>query len=142
MSGLQTHLAAVQEECCFGAGVSDFAEHLVGYWNFEDGPGSATVTDASGNGHDGRIVGSRTDASKYPASSLAGGRYGQSFQGQVPDTVRMEGNDWLPMGKAARTLSWWVKDYHGDGALLGWGTKTDCQAYYIGGRGSGEDSDL
>ena len=142
MSGLQTHLAAVQEECCFGAGVSDFAEHLVGYWNFEDGPGSATVTDASGNGHDGRIVGSRTDASKYPASSLAGGRYGQSFQGQVPDTVRMEGNDWLPMGKAARTLIWWVKDYHGDGALLGWGTKTDCQAYYIGGRGSGEDSDL
>ena len=138
LSVLQSHLAEVQAQCCAGAGVSEYAEHLIGYWNFEDGPGSSVVTDASGNGHDGRIIGSRTGPSKYPASSLAGGSYAQSFQGDVSDTVRMEGNAWLPMHRSPRTLTWWVKGYDGDGSLLGWGTKDGCRGYYIGGRGAGQ----
>ena len=62
-------MAAVQQECCAGAGTSDFAEHLVGYWNFEDGQGSQVASDMSGNQRDAQL-GSTTG---WVDSDLAGG---------------------------------------------------------------------
>ena len=84
-------------------------EHLLGYWNFEDGPGSTTANDASGNGHTGRIHGGRHDASKWPQSGLAGGSYAQDFRGTVDDTMIVGNKAGFPTGNSPRTTMLWSR---------------------------------
>ena len=81
--------------------------HLLGYWNFEDGPSSPTARDASGNGHTGRIHGGRHDASKWPQSGLAGGSFAQDFRGTVDDTIIVDNKAGFPTGNSPRTTMFW-----------------------------------
>ena len=87
--------------------VTRLQQSLIGYWNFEDGPGSATASDASGNGHVGRIKGSRHDAGKWPVSCLAGGSYAQDFRGTIEDTIIVDEKAGMPTGNEPRTTMFW-----------------------------------
>ena len=88
---------------------------LLGYWNFEDGPGSPTASDASGNGHTGRINGGRHDGTKWPQSGLAGGSYAQDFQGSADDTIIVDHLAGFPTGNSPRTTMLWMRSCGGDG---------------------------
>jgi hypothetical protein len=61
--------------CALALGATVAQGALVGYWPFDDGQGT-TVKDASGNGHDGTIVGTATWVSGAP-----GFRWGLQFDG-------------------------------------------------------------
>jgi hypothetical protein len=100
--------------------VARLKEYLVAYWNFEDGPGSSTATDATGNGHDGTWSGEREDATKWPGSPLAGGAHCQDFQGVAEDNIDIPNKIGFPSGAQSRTSMAWVK------ALLAIRTPRNC----------------
>ncbi len=54
---------------------ADITTGLVGYWSLSDGPGSATVTDLSGNGNTGTLM-NYADATYNNMWTAAGDPYG------------------------------------------------------------------
>ncbi len=80
---------------------------LLAYWDFEDGPGSSTLTDRSGNGWHGTLV------SMDPATDWITGRVGTralDFDG-VNDNVTTLATaaDFDIEGRSKRTISGWVR---------------------------------
>jgi hypothetical protein len=78
---------------------------LVGYWDFEDGTGSSTLTDISAGGHHGALV--NMDSSTDWVTGAAGFGTALDFDG---------GNDYVSLGSASRaglaaksaTVSYWA----------------------------------
>ena len=103
LSGLQTHLATVQEECCYDDSAAGLQEDLVAYWNFEEGPGNRGVEDVTGNGHDGTWRSGRSGDDMWIDSPLAGGQYGHDFRGSFDDVIEIAHKDGFPTGSSART---------------------------------------
>ena len=109
---LQSHLQDVQEECCYNEAHSVAARlepNLLGYWQFENGPGERVITDMSDNGRDGRVEEGNPD---WRDSSLAGGSHSMYFNPDRGDIARATGQG-LPRGNEERTLMGWFK--RGDG---------------------------
>ena len=78
---------------------------LIAYWNFEEGSGG-TITDVSGNGHDGTVQGTvthSTDACPFPGSSFACDFGDLAGHIQVPDHAALD-----PTGDF--TFAAWVKN--------------------------------
>ena len=77
----------------------------------------------SGKGHNGAV--SDASESKWPASSLAGGRYAKAFSSRREDTVVVQNREGMPTGNDARTVSYWFKNIKGASAAFGMGCRSD-----------------
>jgi hypothetical protein len=118
----EEHLSRPMSWCNNKFAGCSWATHLMGYWNFEDGPGSTTVTDVTGNGQVGRVVGGSQGTTKWPPSELAGGRFAKSFDDDPNDVIVIEAPRFLPKGRNARTMMFWTKGCgQGDGYILSHG---------------------
>eukprot|EP01052_Picozoa_sp_SAG31_P004107 SAG31_NODE_167_length_21485_cov_31.094922_5_plen_177_part_00 len=109
LGDLQEHLATVQEQCCYGAGGNELAEHLVAYWNFEEGPDHRSAEDVTGNDHTAGWSNGRSGRDKWPDSDVAGGQYGMDFRHDGGDTLTISNHDGFPTGNSDRTFQVWFK---------------------------------
>ena len=80
----------------------DLTDNLVAYFNFEEGPNHDSVTDATGNGHDGTWRGGRQGTDIWVGSPLAGGEYAHDFQGSFDDVIEIAHKDGFPTGNSDR----------------------------------------
>ena len=112
------------------------SNQLLAYFDFDQGP-SRSVSDASGKGRNGAVTDAST--SKWPASSLAGGRYAKIFSSRREDVVRVSSNKvGMPTGNAARTVSYWFKDASGNSAAFGMGCRRQGQGWNMYMKNSGK----
>jgi len=113
-----------------GCGTAGRVAHIIipQYWNFEEGPGSRTAEDVTGNGHDATWRGGRSGADKWPDSALAGGDHAQDFRGTGDDTLRINNKQNFPTGSDDRTfMVWFKKSSRGDMAFFQHGCWRGCQ---------------
>jgi concanavalin A-like lectin/glucanase superfamily protein len=75
----------------------DLARGLVAHWPFDEPSGSTTVTDRSGNGHDGQLTG---------GAWVGAGRFGSGLRLQPGDSVTIPA---FPQATPDWTVSVWIK---------------------------------
>jgi hypothetical protein len=118
----QVLVAVDPDSCASGDGsgcvTPDLLDDLVGYWRFDDGPGSASARDSSGHGNNGALVGLNSN------NVWVSGRSGTAMEFGGAGWVLVTPSESLDAITDRLTIAAWVNL---EGMIMNWGTAASRQ---------------